>query len=106
MTIVEPNDSSHYFVGRLRVSRLEFQGVTGHVEITGRLEPYRYKNSVTVVSHEVTTTKSIVLTNEQKPVVPTIVTDAEVQIVHGTNPTQSTQGLTDYRLCLNKGRIV
>lgn len=85
VTIVEPNDSSHYFVGRLRVSRLEFQGVTGHIEITGRLEPYRYKNAVTVVSHAVTTTKSIVLTNEQKPVIPTIVTDASVQIVHGTN---------------------
>ena len=79
-----PYDNTHYFIGRLSVSPLS-RGDYMSFGVNVVCEPYRYKNAVTVVSRVVTTTKSTILTNEQKPVVPVIVTDASVQIVHGTN---------------------
>ena len=50
--------------------------------VTVTCDPYRYKNEITEVNVSVAGTQEVILTNEQKPVVPTIITD-ERSAVYG-----------------------
>lgn len=83
--VKSPLDSSHYFKGRLSVGALTFERSTGHIEITGQLDPYRYKNELTYVNASSTEEQTINLQNEQMPTTVKMVTTAQINIKHGTN---------------------
>lgn len=84
--VVSPHESTHYYKGRLSVGALTFEKSTGHIEISGQLDTYRYKNELTYINVSSTTTeKTIILNNEQMPTTVKMVTTAQINIKHGTN---------------------
>lgn len=100
--LVVPYDDTHYFIGRVVVSpmvRGDFMSFT----VTVTCEPYRYKNAITTVNVSVDGTQEVILTNEQKPVVPTIITDASIQVVHGANTYSINAGTHKLPIVLEQG---
>ena len=79
-----PTDTDHYFSGVI-----QFGGLDGYnsckIPFSARVNPWRYKSSVTTVTRTDLTTayKTLTLANERKPVVPSITVTAETTVKWG-----------------------
>lgn len=100
--LVVPYDDTHYFNGRLVASSM-VRGDFMSFSVTVTCDPYRYKNEITEVNVSVAGTQEVILTNEQKPVVPTIITDASVQVIHGANSYSINAGTHRLPIVLEQG---
>ena len=103
--LVVPYDDTHYFNGRLVASSM-VRGDFMSFSVTVTCDPYRYKNEITEVNVSVAGTQEVILTNEQKPVVPTIITDASVQVIHGANSYSINAGTHRLANRLRTGRYI
>ena len=76
-----PWDPAHYYHGTLRVGSMQdYNG--GTLPLTLYAQPYRYKTYSTIIKKAISTSATtIILPNEQMPVVPTITLDANATIV-------------------------
>lgn len=76
-----PWDTDHYYHGTLRVGSMQdYNG--GTIPLTLYAQPYRYRIYPTIVKKSITTSPvTIVLKNEQMPVIPTITLSAAATIV-------------------------
>ena len=80
-----PTDTDHYFTGVI-----QFGGADGYnsckIPFSARVNPWRYKSSVTAISRNDLTAnyKTMTLTNERRPVVPTITVTEETTLLWGT----------------------
>lgn len=85
-----PWDQEHYYHGTLRIGAMqEYNG--GTIPVTLYAQPYRYRIYPTIVKKAISTSAStIILKNEQMPVVPTITLTTNATIVfNGTTYTVS-----------------
>lgn len=86
LRIVLDDDPSFYYVGRCYVSSFTDEKGIGKITVECECEPYKYKQTKTVVTRAVDGTDTIVLTNSKKRAVPlvTITTDTSLNIVFQT----------------------
>lgn len=66
-----PMDSTHYFLGTFAIGDRSGYN-SGQIPVTVDAYPYMLKNSETTATKSHSTSTTITLTNEQRPVVPTI----------------------------------
>lgn len=83
--IQTPTDTDHYFTGVI-----QFGGADGYnsckIPFSARVNPWRYKSSVTTVTRDDLTAnyKTLTLTNERRSVVPSITVTEETTLLWGT----------------------
>lgn len=99
-----PWDPEHYYSGTLRVGSMQnYNG--GTIPCTLYAEPYRYKILPTIVKYDISTTpRTIILRNEQMPVIPTINASGAASIVfNGTTYSVSSGNSRLVGLMLKEG---
>lgn len=86
MRIILDDDPLFYWLGRCYVSGFTSEKGVGKVEVECDCEPYKYKLEKTVVTHAVSGTQDIRLTNGRKRAVPevTVATGASLNLVFGS----------------------
>lgn len=80
LNIVLDDDSNFHYVGRVTVDDWKDGKRYAVVTISADCEPYKYKNTETVVTKSITTSGTVSLTNLKKPVVPKISTNAAITV--------------------------
>ena len=95
--------AGYHFVGRVRVLPFYRQGTAGRFSIEVVCEPYMYKDDETVVNVSVDGTQEVILTNEKMTTIPTIVTDAPIQVIHGYNTYSINAGTHRLPIVLEQG---
>lgn len=80
MKICLDDDPDYYYVGRVTVGTWTTQKGYFTIEITANCEPYKYAQTVTVVSNEVEDELEIMLENSRKSVIPKISTTGAITI--------------------------
>ena len=85
MQIVLDDDAEWYYIGRISVSEWKADRNIGKLTIDCDCEPYKIKNSETVVAVEVSGEITAILPNSNKTVVPTIDITGEISLTYGTN---------------------
>lgn len=84
-------DPGYYYYGRISVDWKSEANIDRAI-ITADCDPYKYKTNVTVVEQDIAESGTVTLTNEKKPVIPIITTDAQMQLsftIDGTEHTAS-----------------
>lgn len=83
VTIVAPEDDEYYYIGRINVGPLVKSASSAEFTLTITADPYKYKNSETVVNLTVgaTGTLAVTLTNGRRSAIPTMTTNAATQVV-------------------------
>ena len=81
--IVFGSDSSWYYVGRISVG--EYDSVSHKLGMSAKVFPYKLATSETVVTKTVTTSDTVVLANDEMPVVPVVTNTAEMTLAWGSN---------------------
>lgn len=77
------DDPDYYYLGRIKVSEYQSSKRIGTIVIEITCEPYKYKQSKTVISRVINGTSTIDFYNGRKTVAPTFITTAAVQIIQG-----------------------
>lgn len=95
MNIILDDDPEWYYVGRITVSEWKTDRNVGHLTIDCDCEPYKIKVDETVVTSVVDGTKTVVLSNSKKMVVPTIDITGSITLTFGTNIYTLTDGRYD-----------
>lgn len=87
MRIVLDDDPSFYYIGRLSVSSFTSDRGIGHISVEADCEPYKYKQTKTVVKQTINGTQTVILPNGRKHAVPlvTVKTDSSINIVFGVS---------------------
>ena len=100
-----PDDKDYYYLGRLFVGTPEQDGSMRSLPVTGILEPYKYKNNLTTITHKLTSaTQSITLKNARKKIIPTITVSATTQIIFASVTISLTVGThKNSNILLNEG---
>lgn len=75
--IIPYDDSLYYYEGRIKVSYERKNALFYGITISADVAPYKMRLEETVISRDVTDELEIVLPNNRKSVIPTIITDAE-----------------------------
>ena len=81
--IILDDDPTFFYWGRCRVSSFTSSKGIGTISVECDCEPYKYKLNKTVVTHAVSGTADITLTNSRKRAVPEIATTAAMTFVFG-----------------------
>lgn len=89
MEIQFDSDPGYYYLGRLSVDWRSEPNIDA-ATIIADCSPYKLKNEKTVVEADVAGTAAITLRNEQKPVIPVVTTDADMQLVFMIGGTEHT----------------
>lgn len=79
--IIPDDDSLYYYEGRIKVSYERKNALFYGITISADVAPYKMRLEETVISRDVTDELEIVLPNNRKSVIPTIITDAEFRLV-------------------------
>ena len=90
--IILDEDSGWYYVGRITVSEWKAEKSIGKLTIDCDCEPYKVKVNDTVVTAEVATEKTVILTNSRKIVVPIIDITGNINLTFGDNYYALTEG--------------
>lgn len=101
-TTISVKDGYH-FIGRVRVLPFYRQGTAGRFSIEATCEPYMYKDDETVVIVSLNGTQEVILTNEKMTTIPTIFTDAPIQVIHGANTYSINAGTHRLPIVLEQG---
>lgn len=78
--IILDDDPGFFYYGRLHVSKFTNKKNIGIISIEADCEPYKYKNSLTVVGQTISGSGYITLTNSRKKAVPEVVIETEDSI--------------------------
>lgn len=93
MKIVLDEDPEFYFVGRVSVGDMELEKNIATIPVECDCEPYKYRKEKTVVSAEVSGSKTLELRNLRQHVVPTFNSTGQLTIEYeGQRYTVSTTG--------------
>lgn len=92
MQIALDDDSGWHYIGRITVSEWKAEKSIGKLTIDCDCEPYKVKDSETVVTEEVTAEKTVILKNSRKSVVPVIDITGNVNLTFGDNYYALTEG--------------
>lgn len=84
MKIFISDDIDFYYIGRITVNEWKADKRTGKIVIDVNADPYKYKNSETIMSRNIIGTEDINCHNLRKKVSPTIEVAAETTIVFQT----------------------
>jgi len=95
MRIVLDEDAEWYYVGRITVSEWKANKAIGKLTIDCDCQPYKTKNTETVVFVEVTEETTVNLSNSKKRVVPTIDITGTVNLTYGANYYALSEGRYD-----------
>lgn len=88
--IVLDEDADFYYIGRLSISAFTNEKNIGKISIECDCEPYKLKQTETVVTKTISGTETITLSNLRKRVAPTITASAEMTYsFNGMTATQS-----------------
>lgn len=80
MEITLDDDPNFYYIGRCTVDKWKADKNIGKITVEVNCEPYKYKQTVTTVTQDISTSGTVSLTNLKKSVVPKISTTAAVTI--------------------------
>lgn len=84
MQVILDDDPAFFYYGRVTVNEWKSNKRLGEIVIEVDAEPYKQSVTETVASFQVSSSANIVLENDQKPVIPTITTTAEMLIDIGS----------------------
>ena len=82
-TIVLDDDPDFYYVGRVFVNEWKTNGRIGKIVIDVNAEPYKYRQTTTVISRLLTGATTITCPNSRMQVIPTITASDEVSVEFG-----------------------
>lgn len=85
VSVVFPEDSTHYYKGRLSVGEITLSGGMQSIPVTIDSDPWKYKTDKTTVKKEDlgTAYKQLSLPNERRPVIPTITVAQDTTLLWG-----------------------
>lgn len=106
MSVRLSDDPDFYYEGRVFVNEWESDKRIGKIVIDVNADPYKLKNTVTVVSAIVSTTTAINCPNLKKSVIPKITTSAEVTVTFGSYTRTFTGEINDDNILLEEGQNV
>lgn len=92
MKIVLDDEPEYYYLGRVNVSDYTSSKRIGNIIIEVDAEPYKYKQTLTIVTRTISGTLTVDFYNSRKTVVPKFVTNAQVQIVYNNGNTYTIAG--------------
>lgn len=78
--IITDDDTGYYYEGRIKVSYERKNALFYGITISSDVAPYKMRMEDTVISCDVTDELEIILSNERKSVIPTIITDSEFRL--------------------------
>ena len=78
--IIPDDDSLYYYEGRIKVSYERKNALFYGITISADVAPYKMRLEETVISHDVSKELEVVLRNNRKSVIPTIITDSEFRL--------------------------
>lgn len=81
VNITIDTDPDYYYNGRLSVDEWNATAATGEITVSAMCDPYKYKNALTTQEEVITTSKTVVITNDRKKAFPKITTTAAFSIV-------------------------
>ncbi|MBQ8640439.1 MAG: hypothetical protein IJ468_14950 [Lachnospiraceae bacterium] len=73
-------DPLFYYLGRLTVDPDKTNEATGTITLTGTMEPYKYRRTVTVKTYTISEEITVTLENLRRPVVPIMTVTGEVTV--------------------------
>lgn len=77
------DDPGFYYTGRVFINEWKSNGRIGKVVIEANAEPYKLKDTRTLVSQIISAATTINCRNSRKQVIPTITTNAEITVTFG-----------------------
>lgn len=80
MKITLDDDPNFYYVGRCTVNKWKADKNVGKITVEANCEPYKYKQLVTTVTQDISTSGTVSLSNLKRSVVPKISTTAAITI--------------------------
>ena len=89
MKIQLDSDPGYYYLGRLSVDWRSEPNIDA-ATIIADCSPYKLKNEKTEVEADIAGSGTVTLRNEQKPVIPAVTTDADMQLVFTLDGTEHT----------------
>ena len=92
MKIVLDDEPEYYYLGRVNVSDYASSKRIGTITIEVDAEPYKYKQTLTIVTRTISGTLTVDFYNSRKNVVPKFVTNAQVQVVYNNGNTYTISG--------------
>ena len=81
--IIQDDDLMYYYEGRIKISYEKKNALFYGITISADVAPYKLCLEETIVSHNVSKELEVVLRNNRKSVIPTIITDSEFRLVFG-----------------------
>lgn len=92
MKIILDQDSLYYYYGRCEVKNANIEKNVGVIEIEAVCDPYKMKNTETIITEQVSAGDKFILDNQRKTVMPTI--QSTGNIVFKYNNKQFNVGIT------------
>ena len=83
MKITPSDDDGYYYKGRLSVGEKKVENGICTFTVEADCEPYKYKTAETTVTQAISGSGIITCNNDRKKVIPTITTDADIQVTFG-----------------------
>ena len=91
--LIFDNDSEHYYSGRGSISSMDRDGDKLTIKMTATCQPYRYAVTATTIYRTLSTSQvSITLTNNGRPVVPSITAESSTTLIFGSYTTTLSAG--------------
>ena len=106
MQITLDDDHEFYYVGRITIDDWQTCKRIGKIVINVKAEPYKLKQTRTVVSRVVNGTCAISCTNSRKQVIPKITASSEVNVTFGEYSVMFTGERTDEEIIFVQGQNV
>lgn len=85
MKITLSSDEDYYYLGRCKINDFTSNKKIGKLVIECEVEPYKYKQNVTVDSRSVSSGNSYTYTNDRKSVIPIITNSADMTLEYNGN---------------------
>lgn len=84
MNVTFDDDPEFYFKGRLTIDEFNTEELPATLTVNLDAEPYKYKQDIKVLQNSISGTKTVVIENQNMPVVPTINVSADITLVYKT----------------------
>ena len=75
------DDLDFYYIGRVSINEFKTSQATGTITLEAICDAYKYKKNITTYTYEISGSKTILVANLRKRVIPVIKIDSEMNIV-------------------------
>lgn len=106
MKITLDDDPGFYYVGRVTIDDWQTCKRIGKIVINVNAEPYKLKQTKTVISRVVTGTQSINCVNNRKQTIPKITASSEINVAFGEYSVMFTGERTDEEIIFTQGQNI